>query len=204
MNIDFIQKIAKERYQREHDRKDQINNSLAIPITVVVALIGVAGFFLINIPLKVVFVAPPWVWYVFAVFIISLLWMSYCLIKAVCFFNKVFSGLDYGYIPTPKVVKDYTEALMEYYEKYGEMNNDEIMKVTEDEVQTLLTDRYCDSTEDNATSNNIKAFFLTKTKRSITMALVALSISVLPFIVIHYHGQVKNENIQKVEIIRSK
>ena len=204
MNSDLIHRIAKERYQREHDRKDQINNSLSIPITVVAALIGVAGYFLINIPLKVIFVSPAWIKIIFVVLILMLSCLAYCLIQALRFLNKVFFGLEYGYIPTPKAMKGDAEKSREYYKKYFKMNKNQLEQAIEKDMQSALLDNYCESIENNVACNKSKAFFLTKAKRSITMALVVLSISVLPFIVIHHHGQLANENIQKIEIIRSK
>ncbi len=204
MNIDLIQKIAKERYQREHDRKDQINNSLAIPITVVVALIGVAGYFLINIPLNVIFVSPVWIKIVFITLILIMLCLAYYLIQAFRFFNKVFAGLDYGYIPTPKEMKEYAEEKRKYYKKYFKMDKNQIEQAIERDIQSALLDEYCEHTEMNVDSNNNKIFFLTKVKKSIIIALVFLSISAIPFIVLHYQGQTKDEEIQKIEVIRSK
>ncbi len=205
MNTDLITEIAKERYEKEHDRKNQINNSLSIPIVVIVALIGVVGYFLMNVPLKMIFVSPAWVWIVFALFMFLLLCMGYCLMRAIYFLSKVFVGLTYGYMPTPKAVRKYAEDLREHYEEYYEMDENEIKEAIGNDIQSsLLVDEYCEYTENNVICNNDKVFFLTKAKELMILALVILSISIIPFIVLHYQGQIANEKIQKIEIIGSK
>ncbi|GAH58042.1 unnamed protein product, partial [marine sediment metagenome] len=199
MNTDLIKEIAKERYQREHDRKDQINNSLSIPIVVIMALIGVLGFFIINFPFRAIIDTPGvLIWIVFVLFGLALLGLIICLLIAICYLNKVFSGLTYAYIPTPKKIKKYTEELKEYYEETGE---DEIEKMIEKDLEEFLIDEYCKNTEINIAKNKEKSFYLTKAKRFIILSLMLLVLNTIPFVILHYTEKIIIENIQKIRII---
>ena len=46
----FIYKYAKERYEYEQERKDQLNNMVSIPLGVMSVLFGCLAYFFKNLP----------------------------------------------------------------------------------------------------------------------------------------------------------
>ena len=113
-SLELVKTIAEDRYCKEHQRNERINNSLSIPIAIIVALIGVVGFFLINITFKII--NTPGAWVVFFLFVGSLMILMKYLFRAIHLLGKVFLGMIYAHMPAPKEINSYAESLERYYQ----------------------------------------------------------------------------------------
>ena len=154
VTLDLLEKKAEERYYKEHERNAQINNSLSIPIGIIVALLGAVGFFLLSIPFKII--NTPVAWIVLVFFVASLLVLVCCLFLAVYFLRKVFIGLRYAYIPNPRPMCNYAKRLEKYFESQQAKNIDETVA---GEVREFMVDAYCRSTDNNIKKNVEKGFY---------------------------------------------
>lgn len=197
--LELLEKKSEERYYKEHERNAQINNSLSIPIGIIVALLGVVGFFLLSIPFKII--NTPIAWIVLGLFIVVFIKLIFCLSRAIYFLSKVFLGLRYAYMPNPRRICNYAKRLEKHYESQQAKNVDEAV---EGKVREFLVDAYCRSTDNNIKLNVEKGFYLTEAKKYIIIALVFLMVSSIPFVILHYREKNLSEDVQKVEIVEEK
>ena len=197
-SLKLLGHTAEDRYYKELARKDTINAQLSLPIALILAMIGVVGFFFTNFNPRL-FTEPSIATICFMIlFGIALPGLVICLLIAICFLKRVFLGLSYGYVPTPKQLSKYTQNLEKYYNQIGARNID--AKIEED-LQRHLINEYSKYTQNNRNQNIRKTYSLTKAKAFITLALVFLIISGLSFVVLQSIDKSTHEDIQKIEII---
>ncbi|MBA7527102.1 hypothetical protein ES705_19276 [subsurface metagenome] len=194
--LELLEKKAEERYYKEHERNTQINNSLSIPIGIIVALLGVVGFFLVSFPFKII--NTPIVWVILCLFIVGLVTLIYYISRAIYFLSKVFLGLKYAYIPNPKRICIYAKQLAKYYKSQQVQNIDEVV---EKEVREYLAIAYSRTAYNNSRLNELKGFYLTKAKKYIILTIVVFMVSSIPFVVLHYCDKNLSSDVQNVEIV---
>ncbi|MFA6201376.1 MAG: hypothetical protein WC679_13325 [Bacteroidales bacterium] len=140
---------AQERYLWEHERKNQINNSVTIPLGIIAVQIGSISYFIANFPEYV----DKTIYYIYiSAFSLSLL----SIIASLVIFVLHQIGYTYAYISKPVETKKYLDDYKEYYKKLNADIDDE--KISS-EIDMLKLNQYIDASEINIKSNNKKVYF---------------------------------------------
>ncbi len=197
-SFELIKKIAEDRYYKEHERNERISNSLSIPIGIATALVGIIGFYVSNIPLKMILESTHVVKIVFGLFVVLLLFLCFFLARSIFLLSNVFEKTEYVFIPSPEEWEDYKQKLWKYYEKTKEPDIDQKVKAN---LQKALVDTYSEAAERNIRLNTLKRFRLTLAKKFIVVSLVFFAISALPFIGLKYFEKSQSDSVQKVKIV---
>jgi hypothetical protein len=160
--------LVREIYRDEWERRDQLTASLSTPIGVVT---GIGGA--IALLLKDFHFADDWTTRAF----------SFCIGVAIAFLGAATYYLarsNHGYlyekIPDPGELRAFHAELESYYERAGAEGEG-----VEKDFNEYLVQRYADAADKNSRNNISKAAYLYRAHQAITIALVAVALSVLPW-----------------------
>lgn len=189
-----LENHVKEIYLWEHNRKDNINDSLTLPVGLTIALCSVVAFYLQNIP-GINFS----LWHI--IFYISVFCLLFSIIKVISLLFKTLHGHKYQYIATTQEVLDYKNELDKKHIKAGTSSLEDL---TDRDLREYLFSEYCRCADINAKNNDNKIKFLQDAKKYLLYATIALLISAIPFYIIK--SSVKNEissttNVSEEEVI---
>lgn len=166
----------KEFYFREHDKRNEINDSLSLPIGLITALIAGTFYLLTTFDysvfswLLIVFLAIVSIGFVFLILSI------YFLIKA---YSNFPVGYEYMKIPDVDLIEKYREDLKKHYAE--EKKED----ISEKEVEEYVLQEIIRNTGDNQRNNKEKAKFRYNCEYYLIISLIILGAS-LPFYGINY------------------
>ena len=111
----LVYRTVKERYLWEHDRKNELNNIISIPLGLMSILIGCLAYFFNNQPKN----SDTLLFILYHIFItISIVCLIFCLY---CFYFQQ-TGYTYCYISSP-------DKLLEYEQNYIKNFNDNKLEV---------------------------------------------------------------------------
>lgn len=165
----------KELYHKENDRKTEITNSFSIPIAIITALATAFFYLLINYEFDVF----PFVdgCFVFLLIITAVLIVFSCfyLIRA---FNSINRGFEYKGLPYAEELENWHSDLLTYYE-----NNE--VKANED-FQNGVIGHLIESIQHNTYTNDIKHSFIYKSKSFMSIGIVFISLTSIPFFINFY------------------
>jgi hypothetical protein len=166
-----LESVLKDRYTAEHDRRDKINTSLALPTAIITALIGVVFYYAGNIP-------PAGT--IFGVFFLIFFGAFVLfLVVSVGFMASAYHDRDpYAYLADPEAVTKHFKEWEEYHTlPDGTVEWDRVRL----EHQKFMIEQYSYAAQINATYNDRKAFNVFHSRAWLMAALITLLLSVIPF-----------------------
>ncbi len=174
----------KEQYYFELNRKSQLTTSMSIPIAFMTAIFSACAYFGLNINCLL----GNWTFWIFSL-IISV--AMFFIIKASSHLYKAFTGLDYGYTPSPNKLFKYEE----------EHKNDPNL---DDKFAYGIKKSYVNTTTKNRLNNNFRANHLYKTNVNTIKAIVFIILAAIPFFIGKNHkdlNSLKTKSLIKNQII---
>jgi len=174
----YLETLLREQYHSEHLRRDSINQSLALPLGVVVLLFGYVAYCA-----KALFLSC-WGFCGFVLagaavlLMLALVCASYCLVRSIW-------GYGYGYIPSGDKIVAYAEAIQEHYPDFSKNQK---LALVEDRVRRLLMAEYAKHIARNSQNNKTKSKYRHWAMVCITAALALVLLS-LPALCVEYRSQ---------------
>ncbi|MPS72081.1 MAG: hypothetical protein E2590_02925 [Chryseobacterium sp.] len=190
--------FLKEWYYKEEERRNNLDNSLNIPIGILTAL--VAGIYYLlskynyledNFFLKAIFIILILLTIVFWIVSIYFVLLSY---------NRMYKGFDYKAFPCAKFIKNEYDKLQEYYDENKDDLSSEITLeiLVNNNVEEILSE----CVENNVNNNDNKAYYLYKSKIHLINCIISIFITII-FFSINYI-QHEKEDVYKIEIMSEK
>ena len=174
----YLETFLREQYQSEHLRRDSINQSLTLPLGVVVLLFGYVAYCAKLLCLSCWGVCGFVLAGVAVLIMLALVCASCCLICSIW-------GYGYGYIPTGDKIVAYTEAVQEHYR---DLPKNQKLALVEDRVRRLLIAECAKHTARNSQNNKTKSKYRYWAMVCIAAALVLVLLS-LPALCVEYRTQ---------------
>jgi hypothetical protein len=184
--MDFHQ-FNKEHYFFEVNRRHQLTSALTIPIGVLTVLGGALLVIAKNLeaPLGILEVIQ------FLLIVVSAISMG----VTIFFLIKSYFNYSYGYIATPKELKEHFEALVAYYSDINGSRQD-----AEKELEEYINSEYAEHTHRNTQNNDTKSSYLHKANGFLITSLVFVILAGLPYVAISI---MNGSKVQKIEIINT-
>lgn len=166
----------KDYYDKTIERKNEINNSMAIPIGIITALITSFFYVLTNFDFRI----NVYLSCIFAVVVFISLWFFVCsvyyMIKA---FSNFHNGYSYAYLDRIDSLNEYDEQLVRYYKFLPDSNVEKANVESSEHITKLLI--YCGSV--NHSNNERKDFQKYSCQKFMIYSIVSIIILLLIFYV---------------------
>jgi len=183
----------KELYFKENERRQEVLNSLNIPIAIITALASASYFFITSFDYKIES-------FLSGIFIALISITGVCLLFAIYFLIRAFSdftkGYEYSGIPYAKELYDWNKNLEDYFEEYEDDRSLAKKHYTKFIIENLVK-----HTEHNMYVNDKKHGYIYRSKKFLIIALILTLITLIPFGYNHFK---KDEKVHKVELIEQK
>lgn len=188
MANEYADDVYREMYFAEHDRRENLNQTLALPAAIATVLCSVVGYYLQSVD----FGAVKWgIWeHLFIVFGVLLAVTN---ILAVVFLVRAFWNYKYGYIASAQKIAEYASKLRGYYVEIEAQDIDELV---ENDLRESLREQFIKYAENNSLNNDQKSRFLYLANSFLVAALIFLVLSTFPY----YKTQDAAPCIPKVKI----
>jgi hypothetical protein len=185
---DELYEYAKEQYLWEHERKDELNSNVAIPLGIITLQIGSYATLFSKIPL-VCYSFTSIGFYILLVIATGLLFLS------IYYFAKYQIGFEYGYISTPEEIDKHSIEYRLYLKEIGTENTKIDTKLLEEIKETIYV-QYKIHTERNRNNNVNKTYYFRKLK------ICNIVTTILIVVMLGFYGfSDKKEDPTKVELI---
>ena len=184
--MDFHQ-FNKEHYFFEVNRRHQLTSALAIP-TGVLSFLGGALLVIakdLEAPLGILEKIQ------LSLVVVSAILMS----VTIYFLIKSYFNYSYGYIATPKELKEHFEALVAYYSNNGGSRQD-----AEKELEEYINSEYAEHTHRNIQNNDTKSSYLHRANGFLIASLVFIILAGLPYVA---KSIMNGSDVQKIEIVNT-
>jgi hypothetical protein len=162
--------LYKSFYDRELSRRNDLDNSINIPIGVITVLVGLIYYIFSNINI----ICSLWV-YVFyiSVSIPSLLILVsiYYLVKS---YNNLFKGFEYHNFPTTLELRKYQLELVDY--------NSKVVPEDQFSFSQYIIERYVSYTDNHININDKRALDLYKSKTYLIGAMLIFLLIIIIFL----------------------
>jgi heme/copper-type cytochrome/quinol oxidase subunit 4 len=185
-----IFEFYKELYFHEIDRKERLDSSVSIPITIITAIIAVMYFLISNfdytlgISLSISFIIT---------IVITLIFLIISIYQLLILYNNLSSGYKYSYFPFVSDLNKYQNELRDYYSDLGEDK-----AKGDSEFNEYLKDNIIKHIDYNIIRNDSRSLTLYKTKKYLLFALLFLFLTLIPFGINYFQ---KPEKPQKIELV---
>lgn len=188
MNLkDFYQ----THYFHESARRDQINNSLTIPLGIISLISG--GVLALAKEID----SPFDSFEIFQLF--SLAFTSLCLILSAVFLGRSYWGYGYAHMPKANQIQDYDEQLINYYLGLG--NSLEMAStLAKQDVAEYIASQYANNSDINAFNNDKKSANLFKANAFMMSSLVFLFFSACPYVIDEVEKPTETHKIEVVNL----
>jgi hypothetical protein len=190
------EEFYKDLYDRSLDTKDEINNSLSIPIGIITAL--VAGLFYAVTTFDF---ADKKIWCLIVFVIIaisSIVFLGISIYRLIKAFSDFHDGLPYAYLADANDLDVYFKGLVNFYAAAGAANPNALQSAQNDFNAYVLSE-WIKSTGINQKNNKEKIYQRFQCHQFMIYALVSLSLLVIPF-GINFGLSKGKEDVQKVQI----
>ena len=174
--IPYLQDLLKEMYHSELERRDKINEGIALPAGVLAALVGVGAYYVEKLP-------PGDSPTLLVVFWASLSALMLAIVVAGYFLVRTLWNHTYALVTTPGNLARYAAELEGYHKELGRA---ELNRCIEEDLRSELLIRYARYGEINARSNHRKMRFLHLAHSMLICALVAFLVNTVTFYVLPY------------------
>jgi len=185
----YLEELLKEQYKWELERHDRINQSLSLPIGVVVLLVGVLAYCGRTFSTCT---WGPWSC-VLAFLTLSLL---AAVILAVVFLTHSFYGYKYAYLSTAGEFFDYATELEQHYSSQPRVA---LPALVEDRIRRLLIVEYAKCATRNTQNNDTKSKYRHRAATCIAIALAILFLILVPLCAVSLCESVSP--VQKVQLM---
>jgi hypothetical protein len=183
-----LRDLYQQHYFHENERRDQINNSIAIPLGIVSVVSS--AFVVVAKEIDSPFDDSE----KFQIFFLII--TSIAIVSAVFFLIKAYWGYGYGHVPRGNELRKYRDELKAYYVGTGKPEDDARV-ISEEEALDYMDSQYASNAEKNAENNDIKSFNLFRANGFIFSSIVILVISAVPYVI----NSIQQPNeVQKFEI----
>jgi hypothetical protein len=163
----LVYRTVKERYLWEHDRKNELNNIISIPLGLMSILIGCLAYFFNNQPKN----SDTLLFILYHIFItISIICLIFCLY---CFYFHQ-TGYTYCYISSPDKLFEYEQN---YIKNFNDNNVEVDYNIINDKVCMFLYEQYANAATKNKTNNERKIKFYRYLIMSITVCIIFLGVT---------------------------
>ena len=180
----------KELYFKENERRQEVLNSLNIPIAIITALSSAAYFFITSFDYTIDF-------FLSRIFITLISITGICLLFAIYFLIRAFSdftkGYEYSGIPYTKELYDWNKKLEDHFEKY---KNDR--SLAKEYYTEFITETLVEHTEHNMYVNDKKYGYIYHSNKFLIIALVLTLTTLIPF---GYNYFKKDGKIHQIELV---
>ena len=180
-----LQEFYKEHYFFEIDRRHQLTSALSIPVGVLTLL--VSALFVISKDLALPLDSFQVIQLCFIAISVGLI------ITTIYLLVRSFYNYEYGYIATPKELKDYHDKLVEYYERRY-VNQKRALE----EIEELVNSQYAEYAHVNNFNNRRKSTYLHRANGFLIGSLLSVFITSIPYIV---KSVCSPKPVQKIEIV---
>ncbi|MGB2833543.1 MAG: hypothetical protein WBC07_11360 [Methylotenera sp.] len=187
-----LRELYQTHYFYEIDRRDQINNSLTIPLGVISLVSG--AFLVIAKEIDYPFNTSE------AIQLHLLGLTAVALILAAIFMGRAYWGYGYAHMPRAEEIRQYCESLKNHYINLN-YTLDDAKKLADEETLQYIDSQYSVNAERNAENNDIKSANLFKANGFTMASVVFLVISAAPYVI---NSIEEPSEIQKVQITNLK
>lgn len=156
---------AKDRYLWEHERKNNINNMISIPLGIITAMFGCIAYFLRNLPIK-----SNKIYYIIFTILLALSIVS--LIFCIIYFCLHQVGYKYAYISDPTAIYTFKQK---YIENFKEANVKVDNRKIKAEIKKILCDQYIKASQINIQNNEKKIRYYRDLILTIIISIIFLS-----------------------------
>lgn len=181
----------KEVYYKELENRNDINNSLSLPIGLITGMIAGLFYFLTAFNYKYSVWLSAFFISVVVISVINLVFSIYYLIQAYC---KITKGYDYSILADSSVIDSYYLELKNYYSKHLAPNTN-----ADEESKNYLISEMVRNTDDNQKNNKEKGKHRYNCEKYLIISFIALT-TAIPFFTLNYIFKPSN-NIQEVKIV---
>ena len=144
----ILHQETKERYERELQRKNELNSMISVPIAFISVLVGCLGYFFSHIPDNSNFFLS-FLFYLFL--LVSIAGVVICFI----FVYRHQTGYKYEYVSDPAVLHDYMEKFANQLKEQDIEPTDEVLNA---EIEDVLYEQQLEATSKNIKCNDQKVF----------------------------------------------
>ncbi len=182
----------KELYFKENERRQEVLNSLNIPIAIITALSSASYFFITSFDYKIES-------FLSGIFITLISITGICLLFAIYFLIRAFSdftkGYEYSGIPYTNELYNWNKNLEDHFEEY---ENDRTL--AKEHYTIFITENIVKHTEHNMYVNDKKHGYIYRSKKFLIIALILTLITLIPFGYNHFK---KDSTVHKVELMEN-
>lgn len=187
-----LRELYQQHYFHETERRDQINNSLAIPLGIISIVSG--AFVVVAKELDYPFDISE-------KFQIALLLLTAISITLAAFFLvRSYWGYGYGHMPRADELKKYHTELLDHYISTGKTKID-AESLAHDEVLEYIDSEYANNATKNAENNDKKSANLFKASGLTILSVGLLVFSAAPYVI---NSIIQPSEVQKIELINLK
>lgn len=162
--------IYKDHYQFEWDHRSHLTSALNVPIAVATVIGGALAVMVQSFNYQTDFTT-----YIFVA--LSAL-SATSIVVAVFFLFRALHGYQYERTPTPLVLKNYYDDLVNWHEANGSDK-----PTAESEFDEYFHQKIAESVETNATNNKRKSGYLYRTNLTLAIAMLFAGLSSVPFLI---------------------
>lgn len=166
--------FLKEWFYKEEERKNSLNNSINIQLTILTAIIAVIYYCLSKFNYEL----NNFLFWIFLILIsiTILFWLIsiYYLLKS---YNNLYRGFKYNGFPKANFINEEYEKLEPYHKKYKKKLNKSLHHLVRDNIEQILIQ----SVDNNVYINDKKSAYLHKSKIHLLNCILSLLISTLLF-----------------------
>lgn len=179
----------KELYFREHDRRNEINDSLSQPIGIATGVVAALFYFLttfdykINITLAIIFLLLA---------LLTFTFISISIFHLIKSYVNLHIGFDYTYLADTSDLEKFYSALKKYYKSVPGTPDR-----TDEEFEQYIRDEMIKNTDANQKTNKKKSFHRHMSQRNLVFAFPFLIASLIPFA---YNYSLADKTQQNVSI----
>jgi len=182
----------KNWYYKEHERKQQLESSLSIPL-LIVTLVGSGLIYLIsNFDPKVAGDIHKVFFYIF--FFMSFAFLIAAIVTFAISFNRAIYGFEYAFLDWPHVIEEDIDKIDR------DENLVNLGLEPEEEKKEYMIDTFIAFTTINKEINNFKSAYIYQSKKFLICAVAALMLCLFPYGINFFS---KTDMVQKIEIINN-
>lgn len=187
-----LRDFYKEHYLLEVNRRQELTNSIALPVGVLSVLVSA----ILMLAKEIDYPLDKIEYFQLVMILISLFFCGLSLF----FLIRSYFGYKYEYIATPKEIKKYFDDLIAHYIGIG-LSPVDARKQAEDETLEQIDSQYAERTHKNTVNNDTKSYYLHKANNALIYSIISTIITGLPYVT---NSIISPSETYKVELVNLK
>lgn len=163
----------KEQHLKEEDKKNEINNSLSLPLGVISGLVVALFYIITSFDYKISLIVNLIFLLLASIAIVFLLIATYHLIKA---YTNFHNGYDYHYLPDTEELDKYYTDLDKYYNEHSSIENN-----SSREFKDYIISCFVKTTDKNQKNNKQKSYHRYLSLKHLINSLLVIVLVLFPF-----------------------